>query len=78
MDIEYQIRSVLSGNLVYKSTCREEVTQKLNKRNPSTYEVYWVTPRSGRVRAISAGSSFAKQVRGTSAKNGIQTSLIDK
>lgn len=77
MDIEYQIRSSLSGNLVYQSDCRREVVQMLNKRNPSTYDVYWVTPKSGRVRGISNGKSFVKQARRNSPKNVIQTSLKD-
>lgn len=77
MDIEYQIRSVWSGNLIYKSTSQKDVIQKLDKRNPGTYDVYWVTPRSGRVRAISAGRSFVKQAVNKSNKNGIQSSLKD-
>jgi|GEM_PF-4838613 len=77
MDIEYQIRSVFSGDLIYKSDCRKEVVKVLDKRNHSTHDVYWVNPISGRVRVITSGKLFVKQTRINRSNNVIQTSLID-
>ncbi len=77
MDIEYQIRSVFSGDLIYKSDCRREVVKVLTKRNPGTYDVYWVNPRSNKVRVISPGNIFVKQNQPDRSENLKQTSLID-
>jgi len=77
MDIEYQVRSIFSGNLIYKSDCQRDVVKMLNERNTGTYDVYWVNPRSGRIRVITNGRSFVKQAKLSGSENVIQTSLID-
>jgi len=75
MDIEYQLRSVLTGNLVYQSSSKRDVIQFLTKRKPSTHEVYWVNPISGRVRAIDNGKLFVKQNKLGRGENVKQTEL---
>ena len=61
MDIEYQARSVHTGRQIFVSNSSSDLVRFLSARDSSSYDVYGVVAKSGKVRFIMQGNTFVQR-----------------